>query len=831
MSDLFAPMPLPDRPVQQTADIAERDAANKQKEIDTRMRERLETSRLQSIHEIGVAREGYQTSLKKLEWDYRKSVTQSPSSFARETRRAATAKYQKSRGLSDDRAEYVAENARLHAQHAGFEVGLEELKHRAIAMQRENRWSVNQTMEWVEPLVHERIMGLSFTGNNANLSGVNNEFTEKLWKESSSVMSWIIKEAYETSNGIQATATVERAKKTFGEATAQLTSEYIPGDALSLDLHFNDDPAFIMLERVMAEGHPNLDKSKFNWRKEGTEQWKELQRAWHQRTVNGLFREVTTLLAGDKERFNEDGTIAKPGHPTAYAGHAMAYLLGTKLYQSVDGEWDLNENDIRKDLDNRLTVAVADHNARVDIEQGGFLQAYSAGNYINHKGTELFDILASYGFTVEEQWDFIQKHDKNRLDQPYMIDKSATEREHKRNQEEVQTQNLLDMQNLLLAQPLRMANVEEIRLSALRMEIHGLLPQGSTGDLIKNFATPGNAALMEDLIPVKETIKYTVNILRSDKNTWEKAGSFSSYYPKLKDPLGQSMSVVQLQNTLYRFVEDRYLNPEDGARPTIETVADMANQMLRSYTKKYELTDDTLELIGQQTQSPGGDAIQRTYIRQEEFPGQTLRFSRPLMEELTDDPAELARFDAMEDWRKPQASVDMLQLAGYTGTAEDDRTHAEMTSSLNGLRMSGHIWAYELNRGKRSLKVQLANHGQWYVRDLFHGDREELLRTANKHMFELASVLDEVEDALANGASLTGITAFPDGTEVEVGSSVIDVFTNLGENAYNAFSDIARWIDGTTSNFGSLGGGFTGTAIQAGTGLGLYQTMREARDD
>ena len=44
MSDLFAPMNLPSRPVQQTADIAEREAANRNREIDTRMRERIGTA-------------------------------------------------------------------------------------------------------------------------------------------------------------------------------------------------------------------------------------------------------------------------------------------------------------------------------------------------------------------------------------------------------------------------------------------------------------------------------------------------------------------------------------------------------------------------------------------------------------------------------------------------------------------------------------------------------------------------------------------------------------------------------------------------------------------
>ena len=831
MSDLFAPMPLPDRPVQQTADIAERDAANKQKEIDTRMRERLETSRLQSIHEVGVARQGYQTSLKRLEQDYRKSITQSPSSFARETRRAATAKYQKSRGLSDDRAEYVVENNRLHAQHAGFEVGLEELKHRAVAMQRENRWSVNQTMEWLEPQVHDRIMGMAFTGNNAKLSGVNTEFTEKLWKTSSAVMSWVVKESYETSAGLQTQDVTKAAQQHFGALALRLTDEYIPGDTLGLNVSYGEDPEFQNLERSMRENFPSLDKAKFNWLDEGSDAWKQMGRAWQQRAVNGLVREVTTLLASDTERFNEDGTITKPSHPSEYAKHAMAILLDSKLYQSVDMVWDLSEKEVRADLDRRLTLEVADHNTALGTLKAEFLARYSEGTYITNTGTEMFPVLSTNGFTVDEAWQFVKFHDKNRLDQPYLIDGSATEREHKRNQTEVQEQNLSDMQNLLLAQPLRMANVEEIRISALRMEEHGLLPKDSTIDLIKNFATPGNAALMEDLNPVKDLIKYTVNILRSDKNTEELGGTYKSYYPKLKDASGRSMSVVQLQNTLYRFVEDRYLNPEGGARPTIETVTDMVGEQLRHHTDKMDLHKDTLARIGQQTQSPGGDKPQRTYIRQAEFPGQTLRFSRPLMEELTDDPADLARYEALLDWQKPQASVDMLQLAGYTGTAEDDRSHAEMTSYLNGLRISGHIWAYELNRGKRSLKVQLANHGQWSVRDLDQGDRDELLGVANQRMLELASVLDETDDALANGASLTGITAFPDGTEVEVGSSVIDVFTNLGENAYNAFSDIARWIGGTTFNLGPLGGGLIGTALQVGTGRALSQTMREARDD
>ena len=57
MSDLFAPMPLPDRPVQQTADIAEREAAAQNREIDTRMRERLETGRQKMIYEFEVVKQ------------------------------------------------------------------------------------------------------------------------------------------------------------------------------------------------------------------------------------------------------------------------------------------------------------------------------------------------------------------------------------------------------------------------------------------------------------------------------------------------------------------------------------------------------------------------------------------------------------------------------------------------------------------------------------------------------------------------------------------------------------------------------------------------------
>ena len=74
MSALFAPTPLPPRPVYQEADIAEKAASAANREIDTRLRESVETGRRKMERGFEVARRDYAEAREENRMDYERAL-------------------------------------------------------------------------------------------------------------------------------------------------------------------------------------------------------------------------------------------------------------------------------------------------------------------------------------------------------------------------------------------------------------------------------------------------------------------------------------------------------------------------------------------------------------------------------------------------------------------------------------------------------------------------------------------------------------------------------------------------------------------------------------
>ncbi len=132
MSDPFAPTPLPPRPVYQEADIAERQAAAANREIDTRLRESTETGRRKMERGLEVARRDYAERREEIRMDYDRALNSPIAQFVSSIPQMALQIYE---GIKAQNAQesWNLESGRLQAQSMDAHMALWMLERDTLA--------------------------------------------------------------------------------------------------------------------------------------------------------------------------------------------------------------------------------------------------------------------------------------------------------------------------------------------------------------------------------------------------------------------------------------------------------------------------------------------------------------------------------------------------------------------------------------------------------------------------------------------------------------------------------------------------------------------------
>ena len=356
MSDLFSPMPLPDRPVLQTADIAAREAAAKQKEIDTRMRERLETGRVQSLHELGVAKETYQLGLQELERDYRREIATKPTrSYARGTSSRARTSYQNIQ-QNNDRVIVNQEGLRLSTQELSFKVDMRRAANDFIAGFRDSGMTTDEGHEAWGQIVVGLTDNLLFD-TNPFVSSLNTTAQKKANTIIGNRTEWVTDQLYREEMKRNERTSEQTARLSFNSALASFVTEWDTekdgAHGLSSPLQELEEWQFFSELNDDASGEGYID----SYRKLNSYLHREAEDAITRRLGAGAIAETSARMTVGVGR--DDSSF------TDYVTASMEVLESSELYQSLQtGEnealfGDISVDRIRGDMLSELGTVKA----------------------------------------------------------------------------------------------------------------------------------------------------------------------------------------------------------------------------------------------------------------------------------------------------------------------------------------------------------------------------------------------------------------------------------------------------------------------------------------
>ena len=736
MSDLFAPMPLPDRPVQRLADIAEREAANRQREIDTRLQESLETSRLQTMHEIGEAKEQYRTTLEELQQDYRRKALSQPTRTYSRGSSSRGRSYSQASSASNDRVAYNLENARLSGQ---FNKGKLQLRILADSFARtwqdegwddEKGWDNWQTA--IEPVIDAMIYS-----QDERWSSVNTSYQIKMNDYLFKMEERIHKFREESKTSQKAHALQKQASETFLEVTNWYAMQSPPGDAMGLGMSYDKTPSWDIVEEVFTQESSLVGEGSLL--KRNSEPWRMVRNSHIERLSRGAILETTASIEAAK--FNQEM------HGWSLDDHmqgGLAKAMSSPYYDSVD-PWEIDEGDVEENFRSKMAKVVHDNEMENKAGIANFWGNDLEGNHRDMRPREFQQVLMSWGMPAERAWKMAQDHSKRQQDE-YWQNFDAIKKEAEELKAEQVAQFSSNLGEALRTNPEWLDNIDDSRVELQRLEAVGFLEPGGS-EYFERYLKPGNVAILNLHDPSRAVIKDFLKALAQDEST-ERRGGFL----KMASETEAVTSVSSLGSSLYRELDRKILEGEDGDRLTPDAMVEQTKRTVRHLADRIDLKRNTREIITGISISPGGEAQPMTAYAIQPLPGAEAIFSRSVLDLAEVDEEGLAEYDAMDPERRSVWAINQIPLDSYKGTADDDAVHAQNEATLREYRLAGSIRGYVLDMEKGEVLIQLADNGEWHFRQLDSREAVEAQTDLSNALFKGVDVEEGLFEGLNSGS-------------------------------------------------------------------------------
>ena len=796
MSDLFGPMPLPDRPVPQFADIAEREAIAKQKEIDTRMRERLETSRVQSIHEIGVAKEEYRTTLQQLEQDFKKeamrarSIKSYASGISSRSKRVSLAS---SRGTEDDRRNEVSrEKVRLAIQYHGLEIDLAKMLRELPREAMENGWNKAQLADAAQERASQRL-GTQVFSQDSYFATQNEKY---MLKTIEAVSDWTIavtKDFNERKDNSDIATNWRNNKENI--RTKLFYIGRADQDEISFDTNIHElsdwkdlkklagDPEVAHLWSPLAKREDDLLK--------GSAVGGDVQRALVN-VVGGLVS-VQAMTAITGVRGDLTRTFAHMSDQD-HVEQAIANALASPLYESIEEYFENDaqfQKQLRGDLTGRMAKALQNQEMH---DKRNLLQLYIDDTKGLNDGmdveTRIYTLL-SFGVPFEEAIKEGQKWGVKQEEKTLEMNEAiSAELEAKR--EENRAEYVSSLRTAIQNHPELFPNSEDTRLALLRMEGQtGPLRPGDGEELFNKYIAGAEKDLLAMYPGLDGQVNDFVDQINADENTKDNQG-----LPVFLDK-ERGMTADQFGEDTVEWYQDLILNPQDGKRPTLEAVQELLDRRLNVFASRLELKKKTQTNLGVMTRSPGGEARGTGMaFRIQPLAGAREVHSDRLLTQLDVSEEVRDQFESLPLEERGRFAVRQIQFdRGFDGTETDDEVEIEVRSRLAHLQQNGGpVRRYSVDRAGRTAYVQLVHNGETHAILLDDAEAGKTLEDLGNLMIEARVTLEETSQALlAHGASLFYVHTDPSTGEVsEHKTALVDVLMQKGERALNTLLRFIR---------------------------------------
>ena len=805
MSDLFAPMPLPDRPVLQLADIAEREAAAKQKEIDTRMRERTETSRMQAIHEIGVSKEAYQRSLQELEQEYRKKALQEqPRSYASGSSSRGRQLYQaQSRGSVDlERQLYNQENGRLNAQVNRAKVMLRMLVNNHSRSWMEERWSDDEGWDkWQEEVTgimdsmryhpDSQLFGTVTTKYQMEINDFLTTSELRMVDDLSNHRSAISGEMLE----FQTSRNLQDVLNEFEATSDTHMLDQDNPDILGVGYQLSEVPSWNAFMEIATSSITEgiLDGDFLN---KGKPIYRMVKRA-----LIGRFGRAAAL------EFSSSLTFAQSDQVAAYLPHAthmhnaVATVLDSPLYRDPSvGRYEITQKDIRTELEGRAAVVLSNRKAANEV---GLIEFYGdgvAGLHQTMAPEDYYYALTSFGVLPREALRQAKAHGVEQGNTGWLEFKQTREdieEDTERRQSLYMARVGLQMQ----LNPQWMDNINDLKVEFLRLETNGSLPVGSGDHMLKTWGDKDNRAVLELYAPVFDSIRGWGRAIGDDENTRD-----NEDLPMMISDQSRGQYVASWENDFSATLTDLIVNPKDGKpRPTVEAAQEIMDRLMLQASASMDLTKDTTRRLGSLTATPhpSQEALPTGmgYRIQPIFGAERL-FSHKLIQSVGASSDILEEYDALPSSQQARFAIRQIGLQGFDGTSADDDAQAAMEAILGDLQGQAIVRKWSIDRAGRKAYVQLADNAEVHFIDLDRANAVQMRGAIYDDALVLAELATTIDQGLSMGNAKLSYVHVNDqtGEVTEHKTAVVDILIRKASNLINKINRAGR----SMSDYGGI---------------------------
>ena len=738
MSDLFAPMPLPDRPVQQTADIAEREAAAQNREIDTRMRERLETGRQKMIYEFEVVKQTEKEAKYKAELD-RQIASAKPFSMVRNIGRVARRSHQ-NRQVSQGDQGYNVEKGRLDAQQMSAKLFLGRLVNGLKLQAVQENWDPDksseafqqQALQWFDSNVYFSEESSLASATRVAMQSMNKLFVDSALDYGDSTYDIALDRAVNNQEA-NIWSAVQEHFTAWGNGTDVGSPDDEP-DILGLGTAFRDDPTIQTLIGALDDNRQYINQSIFE---PGTQLHRVAASAIVTRLATGAFQEFATSV----ETQGLYGTIQEQA--STHLHQAMEVINDSPLFKSTQIEFGIKLADVRKVAQSKIDAWKAVKSQEQVEARREHHDEWIDGAFVNESPASMLTTYRELGYPEGEAVQMSIEHGIQQEDQPWngqAIQKAKDERISER-----QAEYELTLTSALVEWPEYLGDSDGTQQELQRLVRNGSLPASAVPRLMR-LQDQGYRALRQEYAGAFHILDDWVATIANDRNMQERWGDGQGgLFPQYEDGV-RHRSLLTLRQEITNKIEQKISAGEESGteRLTPDGMEEWVRREVVRAGSTMKLTKNTRDnLSGLQAEAR---PLEMTRIQP--LPGAAEASAGSLVDYNAGNRQE---FDALSPDRRLSYAVNSIPLTGYRGDAGDTAIHNENISVLTQAAKNGQIRAFTIDPTVSKAYIQLAEDGAWVVRDLDASRAVQLADNLRGNLEAIEDVELEVEDTIGMG--------------------------------------------------------------------------------
>ena len=744
MSDLFAPIPLPSRPVEQTADVAERDAAAKNREIDTRMRERLETGRQKMVHEFAVIERDETERKYKAQLDKMYNLSIPTNLYNRGVSSLAKRFYQQ-RQKDNSRQLEQQEQGRLSSQQATWDVRLNRIRNDLTLRVSQEGLSPEEALEiWQEQIKEVSDGTLTFSGD-PSYSGYNLAAFKKINETTARETKSFTNSVYDSAQGRVMAGMNGSIQSAFSEAFGGFSGvQDVPGDVLGVGVALAEIPSWKAVERLNDEVKGFSGQSIYT---PGTRLHGMAGDAIETRLANAALIEIQTSVKAEAANAPE-GFERRP--LTDHIHQGMLRVLNSPLFEDTSDFFGVSAKDInnivKSKTDHMLAMEKAANQEALDQLNVRVLN----GDYQTVSPQSFYAELRSSGVPAGQARARSVEHGKAQEDIPWLQNQRVASINEENNANEQASLEMV-LRGAIEGNPEHLGTADETRTDIQRLVASGALKEGAW-ERIESLLDESQKGLLSQYGAVFRAADDFVNTLANDGNVQRRFGTGLGSLYLLDGEGNRTESLATLRARLTEDITSWILNgePDGESRLTPEGMSEKFRRLMVTEASALDLKKRTRNNISGLATITGGEAVEMESVAIRPLPGVAAASGRSLVgsiggQDLSDKIADLPR-----DQQAPFA-VRQIPLSAYNGSEGDGAVHEQNLAALRGLAMDGHIRRFAYIPDDRAFEIQLAENGQWFRRSLDASKAIPLGKNLAEDLLAVEDVQIAVEDITSQG--------------------------------------------------------------------------------